>query len=144
MWTFSLWLVRPYIHFGQGPRLSIIVGLIASSAFCAECTASSYAYPYNTMSGAEVVNKLLVRPTNEDDYQERDQAYYYVAGIKDGTQGRAWCFTGSLKPDELTYEIAHSLKRKQSASSLKGNAGPLIVEELKTRYPCKPISGARP
>ena len=95
-----------------------------------------YVYPYNLMTAEDVVNKLLVKPRTEADYAERDAAYAYVAGIKDAAQGRDWCFTPGLKPDELIYETVHAVKRNNAPAALKANAADLVLKELRRQYPC--------
>jgi hypothetical protein len=126
----------------KSARRLIVAGFIAFAGCMAHAADSGY--PVKTLTGKQVVEKLLDGKDTLAEERESGLAYHYVAGIKDGTQGTLWCFTGNLKPDELTYEIMHDLRRKHSASTLQGNAGPLIVEELRLRYPCKSSQRARP
>jgi hypothetical protein len=104
--------------------------------------ATPYVYPFNTMTGADVVARLTVDPVSDSDFRERDRAHYYVAGIKDATQGTLWCFKRALLPHELNTEVAHALKGRYSAEALKANAAPLVLDELRRRYPCADGTGA--
>lgn len=115
-------------------RTALVIALALAGGIV---RAAPYVYPYNAMTGAEVVRKLTTRPASDADYAERDQAFLYVAGVKDATQGSAWCFQGALKPDELTYDLAFALKQQRTPAELKGAAAPLLVEELRRLYPCK-------
>jgi hypothetical protein len=103
--------------------------------------AAPYGYPYNAMTGQQVVSKLLKEPATEIDYIERDQTHSYVNGIKDATQGRIWCFVGTILPHELNIEVAFAVRATRSAGDLNGNAAPLVLEELRKRYPCKSKKG---
>jgi hypothetical protein len=129
---------------GTLTRRAILVGLIACASYSGSAYAAYYGYPFNMLTGAEVIDMLSGGTGAPGDDRQRDYAHSYVAGIKDGTEGRLWCFTGKQKPDELTAEIARALREKHSKLVLKGNAGPLIVEELRLRYPCKTRQEARP
>ncbi|GGC23002.1 hypothetical protein GCM10011572_50640 [Pseudoduganella buxea] len=88
------------------------------------------------MTAAEVIQKLMTPPVTDADFRERDRAYHYVAGLKDGTQGTVWCFNHPIKPDESTYEVVGAIREGYSVEILKGNAAPLVLMELKRRYPC--------
>jgi hypothetical protein len=127
--------------------MNMIARLTATAVFLvpALTQAVPYEYPYNMMTAEEVVKKLLVKPANDADYAERDSAYAYVAGIKDGTQGTVWCFQPGLKPDELIYETVHAIRRNNTPDALKVNAAVLILKELRRQYPCPAAKGrARP
>lgn len=132
-----------------------LLGYMAGATICVALTAGMsvagpgargdrYVYPYNTMTAGEVVQKLMTPPVTDADFRERDRAYYYVAGLKDGTQGTVWCFTSPVKPDESTYEVVGAIREKYSAEALKGNAAPLVLKELQRRYPCGASKGSRP
>lgn len=112
--------------------LIAVFGLLPALA----ATAGRYVDPYNWMTGEDVVRRILTVPEKPSDYIERDMAQAYVNGIKDGTAGLIWCFTGSTLPHELNIEIAGALKDKRTPAELKGNAAPLIQDELRKRYPC--------
>lgn len=112
-------------------------------AACASVHAAPYVYPFNTMTGADVVARLTVDPVTDGDFRERDRANYYVAGIKDATQGSLWCFRRALLPHELNTEVAHALKARYSPDALKANAAPLVLDELRRRYPCGNAGAAR-
>ncbi|MTV52400.1 Rap1a/Tai family immunity protein [Pseudoduganella buxea] len=121
-------------------RIGLLGGL---SLACAGLHAAPYVYPFNTMTGADVVARLTVDPVTDSDFRERDRAHYYVAGIKDATQGSLWCFRRALLPHELNTEVAHALKQRHSAAALKANAAPLVLDELRRRYPCDGAGAAR-
>lgn len=102
-----------------------------------------YLYPFNTMTAAELVHKLTTEAATPRDSRESDRAHYYLAGIKDGTQGILWCFKRSMLPAELNYEIAHALKERHKAEELNANAAPLVLAELRRRYPCSMSKGGQ-
>ncbi|MCC6070946.1 Rap1a/Tai family immunity protein [Massilia sp. GCM10020059] len=106
--------------------------------------AGPYVYPFNAMTGEQVVGKLSKAQSTDIDYIERDMTHSYVNGVKDATQGSIWCFTGSILPHELNIELASSIKATRSARELKKNAAPLLLDELSRRYPCKPGKGGQP
>ncbi|GGC13086.1 hypothetical protein GCM10011572_38110 [Pseudoduganella buxea] len=116
----------------------IAVLVFGGQSWCLNGTAAEtpYVYPFNTMTGTELVQKLTTEPVSDSDYRESDRAHYYLAGIKDGTQGIIWCFKRAMLPDELNYEIVHALKKRHRAAELSGNAAPLVLAELRRRYPC--------
>lgn len=124
---------------GFGAMLSAVAGAAQPAA-----AAVPYVYPYNYMTAEELVNKLLVKPVTERDYDRRNDAYAYVAGIKDGTQGTVWCFTPGLKPDELIYETVRAVKRNNPPATLKANAADLVLKELRREYPCEASLKAKP
>ena len=105
--------------------------------------AAPYAYPFNAMTGEQVLGKLLKEPSAEIDYIERDMAHHYVNGVKDATQGTAWCFVGAVLPHELNIELAFAIKSTRTSGELKGNAAPLLLDELRKRYPCKSTRGGK-
>lgn len=106
--------------------------------------AAPYAYPFNSMTGEQIVRKLLTEPRAEIDYIERDMAHSYLNGVKDATQGRSWCFVGGLLPHELNIELAASIRATRTSAELKGNAAPLLLAELGKRYPCISKQGGKP
>lgn len=122
--------------------LLLAAGLAAQPATAAPEV--PYVYPYNYMTAEELINKLLVKPVTDTDYDERNDAYAYVAGIKDGTQGTVWCLTPGLKPDELIYETVHAVKRNNPPAALQANAADLVLKELRRQYPCAASRKARP
>lgn len=66
---------------------------------------------------------------------ERELALGYVAGVADASQGEKWCDKGLVKTIEIDAELAHLL-RKLPPEALQRNAGALIVELLRKRFPC--------
>jgi|SRR5450830_80861 len=111
---------------------------LVAFSWCLDTTAADtpYVYPFNAMTAAQLVQKLTTEPASPGDSRESDRAHYYLAGIKDGTQGSLWCFKRAMLPDELNYEIAHALKERHKAEELNANAAPLVIAELQRRYPC--------
>lgn len=100
-----------------------------------------YVYPYNWMTAGEVVRKLTTEPVTEQDFLQRDLTNHYLNGIKDGTQGRDWCFKGTILPHELNLELAHAIKKSLASTRSDENAAPVFIQELKKRYPCTHKNG---
>lgn len=71
----------------------------------------------------------------------RETARGYMDGVKDATEGTAWCYV-SGKPHELNEDIADSLA-KLKPEQLKGRAAPLVINALRQLYPC-PANGRKP
>lgn len=97
----------------------------------------AYTAPYNMMTGAEVAERILTPPSSHADIFERDLGHAYVNGIKDGTQGTTWCFVGPILPHELNISIVSAMRQARTEEEMKGNAAPLLLAELRRRYPCK-------
>lgn len=116
----------------------ILVSLLAPNVLAG---APHYVYPYNWMTADEVVRKLTTEPVAEQDFLQRDLANHYLNGIKDGTQGRDWCFKGTILPHELNLELAHAIKKSITLTRSNENAAPVFIEELKKRYPCTRKNG---
>lgn len=70
-----------------------------------------------------------------------EMARGYMDGVKDATEGAAWCYVTG-KPHTLNDEIADSLS-KLKPEELKKRAAPLIVNALRELYPC-PANGRKP
>lgn len=75
------------------------------------------------------------------DIVNQQMASGYMNGIKDATEGTAWCYIAG-KPHELNDDIAAALM-KLNARQLKGRAAPLVVDALRRRFPCRPIRRSR-
>lgn len=93
-----------------------------------------------------VTGEMLVRkfegpaPHSNDrlkgnDYLDREVARGYISGVKDATEGTAWCARGKFKPDELDSELVATVK-KLPAEKLRGNAAPLVLDVLRAKFPC--------
>lgn len=65
----------------------------------------------------------------------KETARGYLDGIKDATEGTAWCYSGRIKPHELNYQLIESIQGL-SPAALKGNAAPLVVAALAKKLPC--------
>lgn len=101
-------------------------------------------YPY-TMSGDKFVRMmgaLTSRPDDGDAYLQREKAYSYLDGVRDGTEGTVWCDVGEYKTPDMAYEVADKIA-KLPAPERKKNASLLIREQLKRMYPCRQ-AGSRP
>lgn len=66
---------------------------------------------------------------------ERELALGYVAGVADAAQGTQWYDKGRVKTIDIDTEIAHAM-RTLPPDALQQNAGALIVQLLKKRFPC--------
>lgn len=75
------------------------------------------------------------------DIVDRQLARGFMDGIKDATEGSAWCYI-SGKPHELNDDIAVALS-KLPPEALKGRAAPLVVEALRQRFPCSSATSKR-
>ncbi|WP_145648450.1 Rap1a/Tai family immunity protein [Pseudoduganella lurida] len=74
-------------------------------------------------------------PLGEADYRNRDRAYSYLDGVKDVSIGTGWCPARPRKTFELAYDAADYI-RKLPADARHGNAAPLLLAFLNSRYPC--------
>ena len=109
---------------------------------CGAAPAIPYVYPFNAMSGQEVIERRLKEPKSQLDYINREKAEAYLSGIKDGAHGTAWCLNRPVLPQELNLAVVRSLKDSRKPVELKGNAAPLVLAELRRRFPCeKPHKG---
>ena len=102
---------------------------------------SAAPYPY-TMSGNQFVQ--MMSPSNPTGYEylQREKAYSYLDGVRDGTEGSTWCdLPHQLKTPDLAYELADDIA-KLPAAERKKNAAELLLQQLKRRYPCR--AGSRP
>lgn len=95
-----------------------------------------YVYPFNAMSGQEVVEHRLKEPKSQLDYINREKVEAYLNGIKDGAHGREWCLARPVLPDELNLAVVRRLKATRKPAELKENAAPLVLAELRRRFPC--------
>jgi len=95
-----------------------------------------YVYPFNAMSGQEVIEHRLKEPKSQLDYINREKVEAYLNGIKDGAHGREWCLARPVLPDELNLAVVRRLKATRKPAELKENAAPLVLAELRRRFPC--------
>jgi hypothetical protein len=95
-----------------------------------------YVYPFNAMSGQEVIEHRLKEPKTQLDYINREKVEAYLNGIKDGAHGREWCLARPVLPDELNLAVVRRLKATRKPAELKENAAPLVLAELRRRFPC--------
>lgn len=65
-------------------------------------------------------------------------------GIKDGAHGRKWRLARPVLPGELNLAVVRRLRATHKPAALKENAAPLVLAELRRRFPCPgPASAAR-
>jgi hypothetical protein len=109
--------------------------------------AGARTYP-GTISGATLLRDYMGPPRARDDpwlkggdIVDHEMARGYMNGIKDATEGMAWCYV-SGKPHELNEDIASALQDLKP-EQLKGRAAPLVVNALRQRFPCPP-AGRKP
>lgn len=101
-----------------------------------------YVYPFNAMTGQEVVEHRLKEPKTQLDYINREKVDAYLNGIKDAGHGREWCLARPVLPQELNVAVVERLKATRKPAELKENAAPLVLAELRRRFPC-PKPGKR-
>ena len=107
---------------------------------------ASNADPYVfTMNGDQFVKMMKAPPSNGPmdpyDYMQREKAYSYLDGTRDGTEGDAWCdLPHQLKTPDLAYELAGEIA-KLPAAERKKNASILIRELLSRNFPCNGKKG---
>lgn len=101
-----------------------------------------YVYPFNAMTGQEVVDQRLNEPRTQLDYINREKVDAYLNGIKDAAHGRDWCLARPVLPGELNLAVVQRLKASRKPAELKENAAPLVLAELRRRFPC-PAAGKK-
>ena len=119
-------------------KQTLLLCLALALPECLAQPATAAPYPYK-MNGDRFV-EMLHRP---EPYAtlERDQAYYYLNGLKDGTQGRTWCDVNHLKTPDLAYDLASEISRMPQAER-KRSAAVLLLDLLHRKYPC-PAAGRK-
>ena len=108
----------------------------AYAALALMVVASTAAAYYPNLTGDDYVAYL--RPANPQtplEYRLRDKAYSYLEGVKDSTEGIAWCDVDQVKTPDLAYDIADAIA-KMPKSERAGNAARLIQQHLQRLYPC--------
>lgn len=95
-----------------------------------------YVYQFNAMTGQEVVEHRLKEPKTQLDYINREKVDAYLNGIKDAGHGREWCLARPVLPQELNLAVVRRLKATRKPAELKENAAPLVLAELRRRFPC--------
>jgi hypothetical protein len=120
--------------------LRIALTLMALSTMPATATAGPH-YP-GTITGDLLLRSYMGPSERRDDpflkagdIVDRQLARGFMDGIKDATEGTAWCYV-SGKPHELNDDIAAALS-KLPPETLKGRAAPLVVAALRERFPCR-------
>jgi hypothetical protein len=124
--------------------LSVLLCACLDALAAARAQPIPYVYPFNSMSGQEVIEHRLKDPKSQLDYINREKVEAYLNGIKDGAHGSAWCLSRPVLPQELNLAVVRRLKQTRKPDELKGNAAPLVLAELTRRFPCaKPRKGKR-
>jgi hypothetical protein len=125
-----------------GPLAWTIIAILAM--YLGLSTKAIHAQPAEIaprMSGQMLLDRfqgppnLNGKPLTGLDQMYRTLAQGYLHGINDATEGRDWCYTGRIKPDELDDRVISALKNLP-ADILSGNAAPLVVNFLRHKYPC--------
>ncbi|PWF48808.1 Rap1a/Tai family immunity protein [Massilia glaciei] len=121
-------------------RRALFVALvIVQTAQAAETPAGR---PYlGTVSGETLLRDYVGPPGPRDDpflkgsdVLNFQMARGFMDGVKDATEGAAWCYVGG-KSNELNEDIAAALT-KLTPEERKGRAGPLVVDALRRLFPC--------
>jgi Rap1a immunity proteins len=89
-----------------------------------------------TLTGDEFVRMMKPAPHDGYEYMQREKAYSYLNGARDGAEGRVWCDVDQLKTPDLAYEMAEAIA-KLPAAERKKNASLLLLDQLKRHYPCR-------
>lgn len=111
-------------------------------ALAIPAVAAAAPYPF-TMSGDRFVKMMsgaTERPNDVDAYMQREKAYSYLDGVRDGSEGTAWCDFDEYKTPDMAYEIAGKIAKLPAAERRK-NASLLILEQLRRMYPCRKAGG---
>lgn len=95
---------------------------------------------HGSRTGAGLVKDYLGYPELRDGPQDANALFHegarsYLDGVKDITEGVAWCYDGYIKPHELNQELIESLQRLPAAE-LKGKDAPLVLAYLHRTHPC--------
>jgi hypothetical protein len=112
--------------------------LLIALALAIPATALAAPYPY-TMSGEKFVkmmSALTSRPNDDEAYMQREKAYGYLDGVRDGSEGTVWCDFNEYKTPDMAYEVADKIAKLPPAERKK-NAAPLILQQLQAMYPCR-------
>lgn len=127
-------------------RRTILLAMVAAMPLGfgqAADVAAGQSYP-GTMSGEALLRDYMgpLRPRDDPflkggDIVNQQMARGYMNGIKDATEGMAWCYVTG-KPHELNDDIAAALM-KLTPEELQGRAAPLVVNALRQRFPCPTV-----
>lgn len=119
---------------------------VAHPAFGQVAAAQTY---QGTMSGETLLRNYMGPPGPRDDpflkggdIVNHEMARGFMDGIKDATEGTAWCYVSGM-PHELNDDIAAALA-KLTPEERKGRAAPLVVNALRQRYPCATTTRRKP
>lgn len=91
---------------------------------------------YFTISGDRFVKMMSPPDPKGYEYEQREKAYSYLDGVRDASEGDAWCDVGQRKTPDLAYELADEIE-KMPAAERKKNAAVLLRQQLKQHYPCR-------
>lgn len=118
-------------------RALVLWMLLAASAAAAPVLAY-----HAQMGGAQLVRDMLAEPAEGLNSIRRERAMGYIDGVMDATAGLQWCPQGKPVPHELNYLVTEKIAR-MSPETLKGGAAPLVLNALRTLYPCA-AEGVKP
>jgi len=131
----------PHPHHRLAALLCLGFGVCLAGPAAAQ--AIPYVYPFNVMTAQEVIEQHLKKPRSQLDYINREKVEAYLNGIKDGAHGTIWCLNRPLLPQELNLAVVQQLKQTRKPAELKANAAPLVLGELRRRFPCEKPRKAR-
>jgi Rap1a immunity proteins len=105
-------------------------------ALAIPAVAAAAPYPY-TLSGDRFVKMMSSPDPTGYEHLQREKAYSYLDGVRDGAEGSEWCdLPHQLKTPDLAYELADDIA-KLPAAERKRNAAVLLRQQLARRYPCR-------
>ena len=104
--------------------------------FALPLAASAAPYPF-TLNGDQFLQMMSPANPTGYEYLQREKAYSYLDGLRDGTEGSAWCdLPHQLKTPDLASELADDIAKLPGVERKK-NAAELLLQQLKRRYPCR-------
>jgi hypothetical protein len=113
-----------------------IMFLLAALAAPAASVAAPYVYTTSGDQFVKMMGMLTASPKDDYAYLQREKAYSYLDGARDGVEGVAWCDVHQLKTPDLAYDLADEIA-KLPAAERKKNASVLLREILGRKYPCR-------
>jgi hypothetical protein len=109
------------------------VSFLLAALLPAMALATSYSH---TLNGDQFVQLMMKpEPLSSYDYMQREKAYSYVDGARDGAEGRVWCDAYHVKTPDLAYDLSDEIAKLPPAERKK-NAAALILGLLQKRFPC--------
>lgn len=112
-------------------RALILLGALA----VLPASAAPYVYTVSGEQFVKMMSSLTAKPNDDYAYLQREKAYSYLDGARDGVEGAAWCDVQQMKTPDLAYELADEIAKLPPAERKK-NASVLLREILGRKYPC--------